>query len=309
METKFSNINPVNTRIGWIGTGVMGMPMCQHLMDHGFKVIVYNRTFSKAEILLAHGAQWAESPAIVTENSDIVFTMVGFPDDVNNVYFNDEGVFAADVSGKILIDMTTTRPELAERLYKHALNKSAHAIDAPVSGGDLGAKAGMLSIMIGGDLTVYKRILPLLEMMGGTIVYQGKAGKGQHAKMSNQILIAGNMIGVCESLLYGYRAGLDMDALIRSVSSGAAASWVMSNLGCKIIQGDFNPGFFVDHFIKDMGIALSEAEKMGIVLPGLSLVNQLYIAVRSQGYGNLGTQSLMLALAHLSHLDWEKKSE
>jgi 3-hydroxyisobutyrate dehydrogenase len=227
--------------------------------------------------------------------------MVGFPEDVREVYFGEGGILAGSKPGTILVDMTTTSPSLAQKIYQVAASKSVQAIDAPVSGGDLGARAGTLSIMAGGNEEVVKAITPLLKIMGRQIVHQGGAGSGQHAKMCNQIVIASTMIGVCECLLYGHKAGLDLATMLRSLTKGAAACWTLDNMAPRILKRDFDPGFFVEHFIKDMSIALDEAQHLNIALPGLALVHQLYLALRAQGHGKLGTQALMLALEELSN--------
>lgn len=287
-------------QIGWIGAGVMGAAMCGHLVDRGYSVRLYSRTRAKAEPLLARGACWADSPRAVAETSDVVFTMVGFPNEVREVYTGSNGVLAGAKPGAILVDMTTTEPRLAQELYAAAQAKGVAFVDAPVSGGDVGARNATLSIMIGGERAVVGRLLPLFQILGQQIVYQGGPGAGQHAKLCNQIVIAGTMIGVCESLLYGYKAGLDLPTMLESVRSGAAACWTLDRLAPRILQRDFSPGFFVEHFIKDMGIALEEAKRMGLVLPGLALVHQLYLAVQAHGYGRAGTQALMLALEELS---------
>ena len=291
------------TRIGWIGTGVMGLSMCNHLLTKGYKVNIYSRTKAKAQPLLDSGATWAESSRAVAELSEAIFTMVGFPEDVREVYLGESGILTTPKPGSIVIDMTTTSPSLAQEIYSAAASKSVHAVDAPVSGGDVGARNGTLSIMVGGNKDVIEAIEPLLETMGKQIVHQGGPGAGQHAKMCNQIVIAGTMIGVCESLLYGYKAGLDLETMLRSVSSGAAACWTLDNMAPRILQRNFDPGFFVEHFIKDMSIALDEAYRLGLVLPGLALVHQLYLAVKAQGHGKLGTQALMLALEQLSNTE------
>jgi 3-hydroxyisobutyrate dehydrogenase len=293
----------LKTRIGWIGTGVMGLSMCNHLLTTGYKVTVYSRTRAKAQPLLDSGATWAESPREVAEKTDVIFTMVGFPEDVREVYLGESGILTTAKPGSIVIDMTTTSPTLAQEICSVAASKSVHAVDAPVSGGDVGARNATLSIMVGGDKGVLEAIKPLLETMGKQIVHQGGPGAGQHAKMCNQIIIAGTMIGVCESLLYGYKAGLDLETMLRSVSSGAAACWALDNTAPRILQRNFDPGFFVEHFIKDMSIALDESHRLGLVLPGLALVHQLYLAVKAQGHGKLGTQALMLALEQLSNTE------
>lgn len=294
-----------NTKIGWIGTGVMGAAMLNRLQQEGYQVIVYNRTKARAQPLIEQGAVWAESPKAVAGQAEVIFTIVGFPEDVREVYFGEQGILAGTREGAILVDMTTTEPSLAQEIYREAKEKGAAAVDAPVSGGDVGAKNGALSIMVGGDQGVVDQVMPLLEIMGKNIVYQGKAGSGQHTKMCNQITIAGTMIGVCESLLYGYRAGLDLPTMLNSISGGAAACWTLDNLAPRIIRRNFDPGFYVEHFIKDMGIALQEANRMGLAMPGLSLVKQLYEAVKAQGHGKKGTHALMLALERLSATEKE----
>jgi 3-hydroxyisobutyrate dehydrogenase len=294
--------DPGKTRIGWIGTGVMGRWMCQHLMNKGYKATVYNRSKDKAKPLVEQGAAWADTPKQVAAQSDIVFAIVGFPKDVREVFLGPQGALAGSKPGTRLVDMTTSEPSLAREIYEAAKTKQVHAIDAPVSGGDVGAKNAALSIMVGGDADAVAAVQPCLECMGKTIVHQGPAGSGQHTKMVNQILIASNMVGVCEALLYAYQSGLDAKTVLQSVGVGAAGSWSLNNLGPRIIDRNFEPGFFVEHFIKDMGIALDEAKRMGLVLPGLALANQLYLAVQAQGYGRKGTHALMLALESLANV-------
>jgi 3-hydroxyisobutyrate dehydrogenase len=293
-------ISPSTTRLGWIGTGVMGLSMCGHLLAKGYTVTVHNRTKPKAQPLLDKGATWAESPRAVARQSDVIFTMVGYPRDVREVYFSDDGVLAALKPGSVVIDMTTTNPALSKQIYAAAKAKGVEAIDAPVSGGDVGARNATLSIMVGGDADAVARALPLLQVLGKTIVHQGGAGAGQHAKMCNQIVIAGTMIGVCESLLYGARAGLNLETMLQSIRPGAAGCWTLENLAPRILQRNFAPGFLVDHFVKDMEIALAEAEHMNLTLPGLKLVHQLYRAVQAQGHGKSGTHALYLALEAMS---------
>lgn len=290
------------TRIGWIGTGVMGQSMCGHVMARGFPVTVYNRTREKARPLLDRGAVWADSPRAVAEACEIVFTMVGFPEDVREVYLGPQGILAGARRGGIAVDMTTTAPALSREIHRAAAARGLATLDAPVSGGDVGARNATLSIMVGGDRTAFDVVRPLLEAMGKTIVYHGGPGSGQHAKMCNQIVIAGTMIGMCESLLYGYKAGLDLERMLESISGGAAGCWSLANLAPRILKRNFDPGFFVDHFVKDMGIALGEARAMRISLPGLALVHQLYVALQAQGHGRKGTHALMLALEHLSRV-------
>lgn len=293
-------IAPETTPIGWVGLGVMGAPMCGHLMAAGYKVSAYTRTAAKARPLLDAGAAWADSPRAVAERSRVVFTIVGYPRDVDEVYFGDNGILAGAAPGSLLIDMTTTEPTLARRIAAAAESKGLHALDAPVSGGDVGARNAALSIMVGGDRDAFDAALPLFRLLGKNIVHQGPAGSGQHTKMCNQIVIAGTMIGVCESLLYGARAGLDLATMLSSIRGGAAACWTLDTLAPRILNRNFDPGFFVDHFIKDMGIALAEAERMNLALPGLALVRQLYLAAKAQGHGKSGTHALMLALESLS---------
>jgi len=295
-------VRPSKTKIGWIGTGVMGSSMCQHIINKGYKTFVYNRSKKKAKKLIDSGATWVNSPEAVAQNSDVIFTMVGFPRDVREVYFGSKGVLKGVREGSILVDMTTTEPTLSKEIYKEAKLKKVASIDAPVSGGDIGAKEGKLSIMVGGDRDAVEAVMPLFKLMGKNIVYQGAAGSGQHAKMCNQVMVSGLMIGMCETLLYGDKAALDLETMLKSVSRGAAACWMLDNLAPRILKRDFKPGFFVEHFIKDMGIALKEAERMNLSLPGLALVHQLYIALQAQGHGRKGTQALILGLERLSNV-------
>lgn len=308
--TNSPGANPVSraTQIGWVGTGVMGTSMCGHLLAKGYAVTVSNRTKSKAQPLLDKGASWADTPRAVAEAADAVFTIVGFPPDVRQVYFGENSLLSGARPGSVLVDMTTTEPRLAREIYEAAKAKRAHAIDAPVSGGDVGARNATLAIMVGGDRDVVEAVMPLFEAMGKSIVYQGGPGAGQHTKMCNQIVIAGTMIGVCESLLYGYKAGLDLETMLQSIRGGAAGCWTLENLAPRILKRNFDPGFFVDHFVKDMGIALDEAKRMTIALPGLALVHQLYVAVQAQDHGRCGTHALMLALEELSATKLDRSS-
>ena len=287
---------PGKTRIGWIGTGVMGRWMCQHCIGKGFSATVFNRSKDKAQPLLDLGAKFAATPKEVAAASDVVFAIVGFPKDVREVFLGPDGALAGSQPGTILVDMTTSDPSLAKEIYEAAKAKGVHSLDAPVSGGDVGAKNAALSIMIGGEEAVVAAVQPLFEAMGKTIVRQGGPGSGQHTKMVNQILISSNMVAVCEALLYGHKCGLDLETVFKSVTVGAAGSKALEVLGPRILARNFEPGFYVEHFIKDMGIALAEAEKMNLSLPGLGLAKQLYESVRAQGYGKKGTQALMLAL-------------
>jgi 3-hydroxyisobutyrate dehydrogenase len=300
-----STIAPGSTKIGWIGTGVMGSSMCGHLIDAGFATTVTTRTKEKASGLIEKGATWADTPKAVAEQSDVIFAIVGFPSDVREVFLSDDGALAGSKASNILVDMTTSEPSLAVEIYEAGKAQGIGSVDAPVSGGDVGAKNAALSIMIGGDQDVVEALQPCWDAMGKTIVHQGGAGAGQHTKMVNQTLIATNMIGVCEALLYGHKAGLDLPTVMKSVATGAAGSWSLSNLAPRIMDNNFDPGFFVEHFIKDMGIALAESKRMGLALPGLALAHQLYLALQAQGHGRDGTHALELALANLSGVDWK----
>lgn len=288
--------------IGWIGTGLMGKPMAHHLVKAGYTVNVHNRTKSKAQSLLDAGCQWYETPKQLAENSDIIITIIGFPKDVKEVYFGENGIFKGIKPGTILVDMTTTKPSLAMQIANLAIKKQSSFIDAPVSGGEVGAINGTLSIMIGGHKTSVNEMQPIFNVLGKNVVYQGKAGAGQHTKMCNQITIAGTMIGVCEALVYAKKAGLDLSTMLQSISKGAAGCWTLDVLAPKIVHTDFTPGFMVDHFIKDLGIALEEAETMQLSLPGLALAKQLYLSVQALGQGREGTQALYLALERLSSI-------
>ncbi len=285
----------------------MGAAMCGHLLKKSYPMTVHSRTRQKAEALLARGAQWANSPADVFAQTDIVFTMLGFPHEVREVYFGDSGLLQFLRPHTVLVDMTTSPPSLAMEISEVCTTQGAHFIDAPVSGGDIGAQEASLSIMVGGEASVVRALRPLFEVMGQTIIYQGPAGAGQHTKLCNQITIAGTMVGVCESLLYGYRAGLDLDTMLQSIRGGAAACWTLDHLAPRIVNRNFAPGFFVEHFVKDMGLALEEANRMGLVLPGLALVHQLYLSVQAYGHYRAGTQALMLALEQLSNIQGVEK--
>ncbi|MGB5911641.1 MAG: NAD(P)-dependent oxidoreductase [Promethearchaeia archaeon] len=282
----------MNEKIGWIGTGVMGKSMCMHILKAGYEIFVYNRTKEKARELIKAGAKWCSSPKEVAKQCDIIFTIVGFPQDVEEVYLGENGILAGIEKGAILVDMTTSEPTLAQRIYEKARELAVSSIDAPVSGGDVGAREGTLAIMAGGDNETYDKVLPFFKLMGKNIAYMGKAGAGQHTKMSNQILIASTMIGVVESLLYAYKAGNDLSEVINVIGKGAAGCWSINNLGPRIVDGNFDPGFYIKHFIKDMGIALQEAKQMNLSLPGLALAYQFYISATAMGLENLGTQGL-----------------
>jgi 3-hydroxyisobutyrate dehydrogenase len=298
---------PTNTRLAWIGLGVMGSSMCGRLLDAGYRIAVHNRTRAKAEPLVARGATWAESPRDAAAEADVVFSIVGYPVDVRDVTLGERGALAAMRQGGVLVDMTTSQPLLAEEIARAAADRGVTAIDAPVSGGDVGARNGTLSIMIGGDREAVDRLAPCWQAMGSKWVWQGPAGAGQHAKLVNQTLIASNMVGVCEALLYAQRAGLDLDAVLEAVSSGAAGSWSLSNLGPRMIRGDFAPGFYVEHFLKDIAIAMEEAGRMKLELPGLALAQRLYQELAAQGHARSGTQALILALAKMNGVEWQTK--
>lgn len=293
------------TRIGWVGTGVMGGSMCRNLMSAGYSVTVFSRTREKAESLVDDGALWADSPKSVAENSDIVFAIVGMPHDVREVFLGAEGLLAGASPGSILVDMTTSNPALATEIFAAGEKQQVSTIDAPVSGGDVGAKNATLSIMVGGESDAVNTVMPCFESMGKTIVHQGPAGNGQHAKVVNQILVGAGMIGVCESLLYALRSGLDLSTVLESVSSGAAGSWALSNLAPRIVAGNFDPGFFVEHFVKDLRIAVEESTRMGLKLRGLHLAAELYEEVQAAGYGKLGTHALQKTLSASSGVEWK----
>jgi 3-hydroxyisobutyrate dehydrogenase len=299
-----STYNPDSTRIGWVGTGVMGASMCGHLVAGGYPVTVYSRTRARAEPLLQRGATWADSPAELAGRSDVAFTMVGYPADVREVMLGGDGILSAIQPGSVIVDMSTSEPSLSQELFQEAAQRGVDSVDAPVSGGDVGARNAALSIMVGGDEAVVERLAPLLGLLGTTIVHQGPAGAGQHTKMVNQTLIATGMIGVCEALLYAHRAGLDPERVLQSVSGGAAGSWSLTNYAPRMLAGDYAPGFMVEHFLKDMEITLAEARRMDLALPGLALAHELYLALRAQGGGRDGTQALIRALASLSAVDW-----
>lgn len=290
-------------KLGWIGTGIMGAAMCRHLLDAGHQVAVNSRTRERAEPLLQAGAEWRDTPAQIAEGADAVFTMVGFPVDVRQVLLADAGVLAAARPGTLVIDMTTSEPQLAREAFEAGAARGVDVLDAPVSGGDVGAREAKLVIMVGGGEQAAERSRPLLEVLGRA-TYEGPAGAGQHTKMVNQIAVASGMIGVCEALVYAQRAGLDVGRVVATIEGGAAGSWSLSHLGPRALRGDFDPGFKVDHFVKDLGIALGEARRMGLALPGLALAEQLYIATAAHGRGGLGTHALVLALADLSAVDW-----
>ena len=279
-------------RIGFIGIGVMGQSMAGHLLKAGHEMILHSRTRSKAEGLLARGARWADDLAGVGENSDLVITMLGYPEDVEAVYLGEDGLLEHSRPGQVWIDMTTSRPSLAEEIFNQAQNFEVSSLDAPVSGGDIGAREARLSIMVGGREDTFRQCLPVLQLMGRNIVHQGAAGAGQHAKMCNQIVIASTMMGMCEAIAYSRVSGLNPTKMLESVGSGAAASWTLTNLAPRILKGDFNPGFYIKHFVKDMNIAMQEAFAMGLDTPGLQQALELYETLLEKGCGEEGTQAL-----------------
>lgn len=280
-------------KIGFIGIGVMGKSLVKHLLNANHEVIIYTRTKEKAADLVKEGAKMASSPSEVAQQVEVLFTMVGYPHDVEEVFFGDNGIFQIDNTNLTIIDMTTSTPTLAKKIDEKAKEKGMLSLDAPVSGGDIGAQLGKLSIMCGGEEATFDKVLPILNLFGETILYQGTAGAGQHTKMCNQITIATGMIGVCEALAYGRKSGLDLDQVLRSISTGAAGSWSLSNLAPRMIVGNYEPGFYIKHFVKDMKIALEEADKMGLTLPGLTLAKSLYEDLMNEGYAENGTQALI----------------
>jgi 3-hydroxyisobutyrate dehydrogenase len=297
------------TRIGWIGTGAMGAAMCGHLLAAGYPAVVFNRSRDSAEALLAAGAQWRDSPSAVAADADVVFTIVGGPDDVRQVVLGDGGVLATARPGSMLVEMTTSDPQLAGELFDRGAANGVSVLDAPVSGGDVGARAATLAIMVGGDDAAFERARPLLELLGSKVVHMGAAGAGQHTKMANQLAIAAGMIGVSEALVYAHQAGLDLEQLIETIGGGAAGSWSLTNYGPRMLRNDFAPGFKIDHFVKDLTIALGEAGRLHVALPGAELARQLYAELQDEGMGQRGTQSLVLRLAELSSLTWRPQSD
>jgi 3-hydroxyisobutyrate dehydrogenase len=283
--------------IGFIGTGVMGKEMARHLIEAGYSVLVYNRTKAKTEDLLRIGAEWKDTVAEIAREANVIITMVGYPKDVEEVYLGKNGILANVTTGTYVIDMTTSTPSLAKKIHKAAKEKGIFALDAPVSGGDIGAREAKLAIMVGGDKEIFEALLPIFEVIGKNIILQGTAGSGQHTKMCNQIAIASGLIGICEAILYAEKAGLVPTSVLKSIATGAAGSWSLSNLGPRIIANDFSPGFYVKHFIKDMRIALESAEEMGLMTPGLVLTKSLFDQLAEKGEENSGTQALYKLLA------------
>lgn len=280
-------------KIGFIGTGVMGKSIVKHFLAAGHEVAVYNRTKSKTAELITAGAVWQATPAAVANASTVIFSMVGYPSDVEEIYYGTNGIFTTAVTGKTLVDLTTSTPTLAQKIYQTAKEKGAAALDAPVSGGDLGAQNATLTIMVGGDQAIYDQIVPLFEIMGKSYSLQGSAGAGQHTKMANQIMIAGTMTGMTEMLVYAKAANLNIEKVLATLGGGAAQNWSMANYAPRILKDDYSPGFFVKHFIKDLKIALDEAEKMQLELPATQLATELYERLAEKGYENDGTQALI----------------
>ena len=278
--------------VGFIGLGVMGRSMARHIRSAGYPLLVYNRTRARADEILGLGAQWRDSAGAVAKDADVVITIVGYPRDVEEVYFGADGILAQARADSLLIDMTTSTPALAQRIADAARERGCAALDAPVSGGDIGAREARLTIMVGGEAAAFERAQPIFQKIGRTITLMGAAGAGQHTKMCNQIAIAAGMMGVCEALVYAEEAGLDRTRMMETISTGAAASWSLSNYGPRIIAGNFEPGFYVKHFIKDMEIALQAAGEMGLETPGLQLALDLYKELAEEGYADAGTQAL-----------------
>lgn len=312
MATSASADQPITaatTRIGWVGTGVMGRSMCAHLIRAGFSLTVFNRTLSKAQPLLDLGASLASSPSSLASQSDVVFSIVGFPSDVRSVLLDPtSGALSGLRPGGILVDMTTSDPSLAVEISAAAASKGCSSVDAPVSGGDRGAREGTLAIFAGGDSSTIRRLEPLFCLLG-KVNHMGGPGKGQYAKLANQITIASTMVGLIEGMIYAHKAGLDVGMWLSAISSGAAGSKSLDLYGPRILKRDLEPGFYVNHFVKDLGICLKECEKMGIALPGLALAQQLYVSLKAHGEGNLGTQALVLVLERLNNVTLENVSK
>ncbi|EAF2682622.1 NAD(P)-dependent oxidoreductase [Listeria monocytogenes] len=280
-------------KIGFVGTGVMGSSIAGHLLEAGYEVLVYTRTKTKAEDLLEKGALWIKTPGELANKVDILISMVGYPKDVEELYLGENGFLENLAVGTVAIDMTTSSPALAKKMAEFGREKGIGVLDAPVSGGDIGAKNGTLAIMVGGSEDVFLKVKPIFDILGSSVILQGDAGAGQHTKMVNQIAIASNMIGVTEAIIYAEAAGLNPSSVLDSISGGAAGSWSLANLIPRVLKDDFSPGFFIKHFIKDMGIAISEAKQMGLELPGLTLAEKMYQTLAEQGLSEEGTQALI----------------
>ncbi|KAH7288654.1 hypothetical protein KP509_31G035600 [Ceratopteris richardii] len=300
--TDLRDLVPGQARVGWIGTGVMGQSMCGHILAAGYSVSVYNRTASKADGLCKKGASFLESPKAVAEQSDVVFTIVGYPSDVEEVILGEKGIMKGLQPGGVVVDMTTSDPALAQRIFAVAKEKGCHAVDAPVSGGDIGAKAGKLAIFAGGEEQVVRSLTPLFSCMG-SVTYMGSSGLGQSTKMGNQIIIATTMLGLVEGMLFACKAGLDVNVYLEAVAGGLAGSKSLQLYASRLLKRDLQPGFYVNHFVKDLGIATEECRRMGLSLPGLALAQQLYVSLKAYGEGDLGTQALVLALERLNNME------
>ncbi|PTI37286.1 oxidoreductase [Mammaliicoccus vitulinus] len=282
--------------IGFVGTGVMGKSMAEHLIKEGYTVNVFNRTKSKADSLIEQGAEWCDTVKLLSQNSDVIISIVGYPKDVESIYLSEEGILNHAKEGSIVIDMTTSSPALAEKIYEKAKSQNIKSLDAPVSGGDVGAKNAALTIMVGGDEDAYRQVENIFKVIGKDVVYQGKSGNGQHTKLSNQIAIAAGMLGVAEAIIYAEEAGLNIEKVFNSIEHGAAGSWSLSNLGPRMVKNDYAAGFYVKHFIKDMKIAIEESEKMGLYMPGLLKAKEVYDALSEAGFDDNGTQSVIQLL-------------
>ncbi|KAL2532652.1 putative 3-hydroxyisobutyrate dehydrogenase-like 1 [Abeliophyllum distichum] len=302
MATTAEPISPSNTKLGWIGTGVMGSSMCSHLLKAGYTVTVFTRTQSKAQSLLSMGAHWVDSPRSVAAQSDFVFSIVGYPSDVRHVILDPTtGALSGLRPGGVLVDMTTSDPSLAAEIHAAANSAGCFSVDAPVSGGDRGARSASLSIFTGGEQSVVTRLTPLFDLLG-RVYYMGGPGKGQFCKLGNQVTIASTMVGLCEGLIFAHKAGLDLSSYLNAISTGAAGSKSLDLYGARILDRDFEAGFYVNHFVKDLGICLRECQNMGLALPGLALAQQLYLSLKAHGEGDLGTQALVLALERLNNI-------
>ncbi|XP_050369739.1 probable 3-hydroxyisobutyrate dehydrogenase-like 1, mitochondrial [Argentina anserina] len=303
-----STVSPSTTRVGWIGTGVMGRSMCGHLLKAGYTLTIFNRTISKAQPLLDSGAKLADSPRAVAAQSDVVFSIVGYPSDVRSVLLDpSSGALSGLRPGGVLVDMTTSEPSLAVEISHSAAAKSCSSIDAPVTGGDVGARNGTLAILAGGEESVVQKLTPLFALMG-KVNYMGAPGKGQFAKLANQTIICSTMLGLVEGMVFAHKAGLDVGLFLNAISVGAAGSRSLDLYGRRILKRDFEPGFYVNHFVKDLGICLKECQNMGLALPGLALAQQLYLSLKAHGEGNLGTQALIVALERLNNVSLVEQS-
>ncbi len=279
-------------KIGFIGMGVMGAAMADHLLVAGHELFVYNRTKAKAEALIQKGATWCEDVKTVAKETSLIFTIIGMPTDVESVYLGEEGLVQHAKANSILVDMTTSSPELAKKIATAATLKNIICLDAPVTGGDIGAKNATLTMMVGGEEAAFNEIKSILDLMATTIVYMGQSGSGQHAKMANQVAISGAVLGMAESLSYAKHANLDLESMLKILTSGSAASWQLQNMGPRILNHDYDPGFYIKHFIKDMNIALDESQQMGAQLTGLALALSIYKQLQDDGHENLGTQGI-----------------